>query len=120
MERHEEILLQLDLAMRRNKEFEHFMNDFESQKVCYLPLNTFLLKPVQRLLHYKLVLESELLYCIKHATLFYRLSYALTIFLQCGTLQKICYLCNASIIIYIIARLEPFFVFLLSNVTKKF
>lgn len=31
--------------------------EFELQKVCYLPLNTFLLKPIQRLMHYKLILE---------------------------------------------------------------
>ncbi|POI23880.1 hypothetical protein CIB84_012371, partial [Bambusicola thoracicus] len=30
--------------------------EFELQKVCYLPLNTFLLKPIQRLMHYKLIL----------------------------------------------------------------
>ena len=27
--------------------------------MCYLPLNTFLLKPAQRLMHYKLILESK-------------------------------------------------------------
>lgn len=31
--------------------------EFELQKVCYLPLNTFLLKPIQRLLHYRLLLR---------------------------------------------------------------
>lgn len=31
--------------------------DFELQKVCYLPLNTFLLRPLHRLMHYKQVLE---------------------------------------------------------------
>lgn len=31
--------------------------EFELQKVCYLPLNTFLLKPIQRLVHYRLLLS---------------------------------------------------------------
>ena len=30
--------------------------EFELQKVCYLPLNMFLLKPIQRLVHYRLLL----------------------------------------------------------------
>ncbi|XP_041483014.1 FERM, ARHGEF and pleckstrin domain-containing protein 1-like isoform X1 [Lytechinus variegatus] len=53
----EEILSDLEASLRKNKKFESFYRDFEIQKVCYLPFNTFLLKPVQRLLHYKLVLE---------------------------------------------------------------
>lgn len=31
--------------------------EFELQKVCYLPLNAFLLKPIQRLVHYRLLLS---------------------------------------------------------------
>lgn len=31
--------------------------DFEQQRVCYLPLYIFLLRPLHRLLHYKLILE---------------------------------------------------------------
>eukprot|EP00057_Strongylocentrotus_purpuratus_P015321 XP_011669795.1 PREDICTED: FERM, RhoGEF and pleckstrin domain-containing protein 1-like [Strongylocentrotus purpuratus] len=53
----EEVLTDLEATLRKNKKFESFYRDFEIQKVCYLPFNTFLLKPVQRLLHYKLVLE---------------------------------------------------------------
>jgi len=59
MEHHEHILTELELALKRSKQFELLYKDFEAQKVCYLPLNTFLLKPAQRLLHYKLILESE-------------------------------------------------------------
>ena len=55
----EEVLTDLEATLRKNKKFESFYRDFEIQKVCYLPFNTFLLKPVQRLLHYKLVLESK-------------------------------------------------------------
>ena len=60
LERQEEILTEIELSTRRNKRFEHAYKEFEAQKVCYLPLNTFLLKPAQRLLHYKLILESKL------------------------------------------------------------
>ncbi len=59
IEHHEEIITELESATRRNKRFEQILKEFESQKVCYLPLNTFLLKPAQRLLHYKLILESK-------------------------------------------------------------
>ena len=59
IEHHEDILTELETAIRRNKRFEQVYKDFEAQKVCYLPLNTFLLKPAQRLLHYKLILERK-------------------------------------------------------------
>jgi len=59
LEKQDDILDELDKAQRTHKEFEHVYKDFESQKVCYLPLSTFLLKPGQRLLHYKLLLESK-------------------------------------------------------------
>ena len=35
------------------------------QKVCYLPLTTLLLKPLHRVLHYQLLLESELRFYTK-------------------------------------------------------
>ncbi len=62
IEHHEEIITELESATRRNKRFEQILKEFESQKVCYLPLNTFLLKPAQRLLHYKLILERKYLH----------------------------------------------------------
>ncbi|XP_019617017.1 PREDICTED: FERM, RhoGEF and pleckstrin domain-containing protein 1-like isoform X2 [Branchiostoma belcheri] len=57
IEKHEEILLEMEKATRRNQKLENVYKEFEMQKVCYLPLNTFLLKPAQRLLHYRLILE---------------------------------------------------------------
>lgn len=57
LEKQDDILMELDKAVKTDKEFECLYKDFEGQKVCYLPLNTFLLKPGQRLLHYKLLLE---------------------------------------------------------------
>ncbi|KAM9249951.1 FERM, ARHGEF and pleckstrin domain-containing protein 2 isoform 1-T1 [Dugong dugon] len=52
-QRHEEVLTELDKATRRSKKLEAVYKDFELQKVCYLPLNSFLLKPTQRLAHYQ-------------------------------------------------------------------
>nr|XP_002732232.2 PREDICTED: FERM, RhoGEF and pleckstrin domain-containing protein 2 [Saccoglossus kowalevskii] len=60
MQKHDEILTELEMATRKSKKFELVYKEFELQKVCYLPFNTFLLKPVQRLLHYKLILERLL------------------------------------------------------------
>ncbi|ESO96635.1 hypothetical protein LOTGIDRAFT_143831, partial [Lottia gigantea] len=57
LNREQEMLLEIDSKIHNNKRFEDMYKDFESQKVCYLPLNTFFLKPGQRLLHYKLILE---------------------------------------------------------------
>lgn len=55
-QRHDEVLTELEKATRRLRKLEAVYREFELQKVCYLPLNTFLLKPVQRLVHYRLLL----------------------------------------------------------------
>jgi FERM/RhoGEF/pleckstrin domain protein 2 len=55
----EDLLTQIQDTMKKDKMFDHIYKEFESQKVCYLPLNTFFLKPGQRLLHYRLILESK-------------------------------------------------------------
>ncbi|XP_053403070.1 FERM, ARHGEF and pleckstrin domain-containing protein 1-like [Mercenaria mercenaria] len=57
LEKQDDILVELEKAQKSSKEFDYLCKDFEAQKVCYLPLTTFLLKPGQRLLHYKLLLE---------------------------------------------------------------
>ncbi|KAK2538258.1 hypothetical protein Q9233_002118 [Columba guinea] len=56
LQKHDEVLTELEKATKRLKKLEMVYKEFELQKVCYLPLNTFLLKPIQRLMHYKLVL----------------------------------------------------------------
>uniref|UniRef100_A0A8C3K8S3 FERM, ARHGEF and pleckstrin domain-containing protein 2 n=1 Tax=Calidris pygmaea TaxID=425635 RepID=A0A8C3K8S3_9CHAR len=56
LQRHDEVLTELEKATKRLKKLEMVYKEFELQKVCYLPLNTFLLKPIQRLMHYKLIL----------------------------------------------------------------
>ncbi|XP_068599155.1 FERM, ARHGEF and pleckstrin domain-containing protein 2 [Brachionichthys hirsutus] len=57
LQKHDEVLTGLEKATKRLKKLETVYKEFELQKVCYLPLNTFLLKPIQRLMHYKLILE---------------------------------------------------------------
>lgn len=54
---HLNVLVQLDTAFKTNSKFEQAYRDFESQKVCYLPLTVFVLKPLHRLLHYTQLIE---------------------------------------------------------------
>ncbi|XP_078521817.1 FERM, ARHGEF and pleckstrin domain-containing protein 2 [Lissotriton helveticus] len=56
LQKHDSVLTELERATKRLKKLESVYKEFELQKVCYLPLNTFLLKPIQRLMHYKLIL----------------------------------------------------------------
>uniref|UniRef100_A0A8I3PE45 FERM, ARHGEF and pleckstrin domain-containing protein 2 n=1 Tax=Canis lupus familiaris TaxID=9615 RepID=A0A8I3PE45_CANLF len=56
-QRHDEVLSELEKAARRGGKLAAACRAFELQRVCYLPLNAFLLKPVQRLLHYRLLLS---------------------------------------------------------------
>nr|CAD7196275.1 unnamed protein product [Timema douglasi] len=60
LENHFVVLERLDTAFRLNKKFEQLYRDFELQKVCYLPLTSFVLKPMQRLLHYQNLLDRLL------------------------------------------------------------
>lgn len=55
------VLERLDTAFKQNNRFEQLYRDFETQRVCYLPLTTFVLKPLHRLLHYQALLQSKLL-----------------------------------------------------------
>ncbi|XP_075896056.1 FERM, ARHGEF and pleckstrin domain-containing protein 1-like isoform X2 [Nelusetta ayraudi] len=52
-----EVLLELEKACRSSRRLEGLCRDFELQKVCYIPLNVFILRPLHRLLHYKQILE---------------------------------------------------------------
>lgn len=58
LDEHLNVLEKIDHTYRTNKKFEAFYKDFEMEKVCYLPLSSFVLKPLQRLLHYSHLLES--------------------------------------------------------------
>ncbi|KAM5312599.1 FERM, ARHGEF and pleckstrin domain-containing protein 1 isoform 3-T8 [Glossophaga mutica] len=55
--KHSEALEALETSIRSSRRLENLCRDFELQKVCYLPLNTFLLRPLHRLMHYKQILE---------------------------------------------------------------
>nr|XP_046237982.1 FERM, ARHGEF and pleckstrin domain-containing protein 1-like [Scatophagus argus] len=57
MQKHSECLVELERACRSSRKVESLCRDFEQQRVCYLPFNIFLLRPLHRLLHYKLILE---------------------------------------------------------------
>ncbi|XP_066157423.1 FERM, ARHGEF and pleckstrin domain-containing protein 1 isoform X3 [Euwallacea fornicatus] len=54
------VLERLDEAFKKNQKFEQLYRDFETQKVCYLPLTTFVLRPLHRLLQYQILLERLL------------------------------------------------------------
>ncbi|XP_037617475.1 FERM, ARHGEF and pleckstrin domain-containing protein 1-like isoform X2 [Sebastes umbrosus] len=57
LQKHSECLVELERTCRSSRKAETACRDFEQQRVCYLPLNIFLLRPLHRLLHYKLILE---------------------------------------------------------------
>ncbi|KAK0139088.1 FERM, ARHGEF and pleckstrin domain-containing protein 1 [Merluccius polli] len=57
LQKHPECLVELERACRSSRRLDSLCGDFELQKACYLPLNVFLLRPLHRLLHYKLLLE---------------------------------------------------------------
>ncbi|XP_047210973.1 FERM, ARHGEF and pleckstrin domain-containing protein 1-like isoform X2 [Girardinichthys multiradiatus] len=57
LQKHSECLVELERACRSSRKVEALCRDFEQQRVCYLPLYIFLLRPLHRLLHYKLILE---------------------------------------------------------------
>ncbi|XP_057707808.1 FERM, ARHGEF and pleckstrin domain-containing protein 1-like isoform X2 [Corythoichthys intestinalis] len=52
-----DILIELEKACRASRRLEGLCREFELQKVCYVPLNVFILRPLHRLVHYKHILE---------------------------------------------------------------
>ncbi|KAM9710069.1 FERM, ARHGEF and pleckstrin domain-containing protein 1 [Menidia menidia] len=52
-----EVLLELEKACKASRRLEVLCRDFELQKVCYIPLNVYILRPLHRLIHYKQILE---------------------------------------------------------------
>ncbi|KAM6985673.1 FERM, ARHGEF and pleckstrin domain-containing protein 1 [Aplochiton taeniatus] len=57
LQKQSEALVELEKACRASRKLESLCRDFELQKVCYVPLNVFLLRPLHRLMHYKQILE---------------------------------------------------------------
>ncbi|XP_044170655.1 FERM, ARHGEF and pleckstrin domain-containing protein 2-like isoform X1 [Acropora millepora] len=58
--KHDQVMQELEEATKKYKDFEVAYKEFETQKVCYLPFNAFLVKPSQRIVHYKFLLERLL------------------------------------------------------------
>ncbi|KAJ8920883.1 hypothetical protein NQ315_015676 [Exocentrus adspersus] len=54
------VLERLDTSFKQNSRFEQLYRNFEMQKVCYLPLTKFVLKPLHRLLQYQSLLQRLL------------------------------------------------------------
>ncbi|XP_077430231.1 FERM, ARHGEF and pleckstrin domain-containing protein 1-like isoform X2 [Vanacampus margaritifer] len=57
LQKHSECLVELERTCRFSRKAEALCGELEQQRVCYLPFNLFLLRPLHRLLHYKLILE---------------------------------------------------------------
>ncbi|XP_046419182.1 FERM, ARHGEF and pleckstrin domain-containing protein 1-like isoform X1 [Neodiprion fabricii] len=53
-------LEKIEYSIRTSRRFDQLCRDFESQKHCYLPLSSLLLKPLQRLLHYNSIIDRLL------------------------------------------------------------
>ncbi|XP_075708525.1 FERM, ARHGEF and pleckstrin domain-containing protein 1 isoform X2 [Rhinoderma darwinii] len=57
LQKHYEALMELEKAIKNSRKLDVICRDFEQEKVCYLPLNMFLLRPLHRLMHYKQIME---------------------------------------------------------------
>ncbi|KAM4044204.1 FERM, ARHGEF and pleckstrin domain-containing protein 1 isoform 4-T4 [Anomaloglossus baeobatrachus] len=57
LQKHYEALIELEKAIKNSRKLDVLCRDFEQEKVCYLPLNMFLLRPLHRLMHYKQIME---------------------------------------------------------------
>ncbi|CAF4345082.1 unnamed protein product [Rotaria socialis] len=62
IESYDRLLSELEYVLKYNRRFDLVYKEFESQKFCYLSFISFLLKPLQRLLHYEYLLEKLLKY----------------------------------------------------------
>lgn len=61
IEQHREFLEKLHDAYENDDIFQQIYREFEQQKICYIPIGSLVLKPLHRLLHYQIILESKLL-----------------------------------------------------------
>ncbi|XP_023698321.2 FERM, ARHGEF and pleckstrin domain-containing protein 1-like isoform X2 [Paramormyrops kingsleyae] len=57
LQKHAETLLEVERVCGGSRRLEALCRELELQKVCYLPLNVFLLRPLHRLMHYKQILQ---------------------------------------------------------------
>lgn len=58
LDTHREILQQLNDMYTSDQTFQQVYREFEQQKTCYVPIFNLLLKPFQRLVHYKMLLDQ--------------------------------------------------------------
>lgn len=59
MENHFGLIKRLHKVYESIDEFQQMYRSFEQQKICYIPIGSLVLKPLHRLLHYQLILESN-------------------------------------------------------------
>ncbi|KAM4699940.1 FERM, ARHGEF and pleckstrin domain-containing protein 1 isoform 4-T4 [Discoglossus pictus] len=57
LQKHYEVLIEFEKAIKNSRKLEIVCRDFEQEKVCYMPLNAFILQPLHRLMHYKQIME---------------------------------------------------------------
>ncbi|CAF1041957.1 unnamed protein product [Adineta steineri] len=62
IENYDRLLTELEYILKHNRRFEIIYKEFESEKFCYLSFISFLIKPLQRLLHYEYLFEKLLIY----------------------------------------------------------
>ncbi|CAF3568379.1 unnamed protein product [Rotaria sp. Silwood1] len=62
IENYDCLLTELEYVLKHNPRFDIIYKEFESEKFCYLSLMAFLIKPLQRLLHYEYLFEKLLMY----------------------------------------------------------
>ena len=59
MENYDRLLTELEYILKHNRRFDLIYKEFEGEKCCYLSIISFLIKPLQRLLHYGYLFESK-------------------------------------------------------------
>lgn len=59
LENHREFLERLQYLYETDDTFQQIYREFEQQKICYIPIGSLILKPLHRLLHYQIILESK-------------------------------------------------------------
>lgn len=57
LECHMEVLQRMNDLYENDERFQTIYREFEQQKICYLPISYFVLKPLYRLLHYETILN---------------------------------------------------------------
>eukprot|EP00111_Clytia_hemisphaerica_P018200 TCONS_00053826-protein len=58
IKKHCDIIIELEKYANKSPDFEKAYKEFEMSKVCYLSVNSFLMKPTQRILYYRSMLNK--------------------------------------------------------------